>query len=135
MRRTDALLALEMANDLEFYELAALDRPGFSRARGVGMTVIPCMKLKDVFGEERVDGYKEKKEKQRVWEVSAGVSVGYSEDMNPLENWEAHGMVCPYEHCIENSPLKRGELSCPLWGHNCPGGAKQVSTCFSEEAV
>ncbi|MEM2959701.1 MAG: hypothetical protein QW261_15475 [Candidatus Jordarchaeaceae archaeon] len=36
-----------------------------------------------------------------------------------------------YEHCIENMPLtmERTGESCPLFGHNCPGGEEQVAAC------
>ena len=59
------------------------------------------------------------------------VSLGYSEDLDFNEDWQKEGLACGYEHCIENFPLeeKRSKKSCPLFGHNCPGGVKQVKEC------
>jgi len=45
--------------------------------------------------------------------------------------WEEMGMFCRWEHCIEMMTLrdKRDENSCPIFGHDCPGGPKQVREC------
>jgi len=61
-------------------------------------------------------------------------SVGYSLNLSPNEDWEAQGLSCRFEHCIERMPLKRerGDGSCSVWGHECPGGPEQVSICKSE---
>lgn len=32
-------------------------------------------------------------------------NLGYSLSFEPNENWEAQGLICQYEHCIENMPL------------------------------
>ena len=43
--------------------------------------------------------------------------------------------MCAWEHCIEYMPLDREELSCPIFGHNCPGGLAQVSICKENEEM
>ncbi len=49
----------------------------------------------------------------------------------PMEDYAKKGLFCEYEYCIEEMPLmeERGGLSCPVWGHNCPGGKERVKTC------
>jgi hypothetical protein len=58
-------------------------------------------------------------------------SVGYAKDFSANRDYRAMGLTCPYEHCIENMPLGEGpsEGSCPVFGHDCPGGPKMVRTC------
>jgi len=38
---------------------------------------------------------------------------------------------CPWEHCIELFPLPKVRTpgSCPVFGHNCPGGERQAVLC------
>lgn len=62
-----------------------------------------------------------------------GLSLGYSLNLAPNEEWEAQGLACPFEHCIERMPLKTEtwEGSCPLFGHDCPGGTEQANICKS----
>lgn len=49
-------------------------------------------------------------------------SIGYSIDLSPNLNYEKHGLLCEWEHCIELMPLtaRRTKRSCPVFGHNCP---------------
>ena len=48
----------------------------------------------------------------------------------PMEDYAKKGLFCEYEYCIEEMPLEdRGESSCPVFGHNCPGGKERVKTC------
>ena len=58
-------------------------------------------------------------------------SVGYSIDFSPNLDYEKHGLLCEWEHCIEWMPLteETTDLSCPVFGHNCPGGPEKVSEC------
>jgi hypothetical protein len=67
---------------------------------------------------------------RREWTREHG-PIGYSENMEPLEDWKEKGMTCPYEHCIERSPLRleQHEGSCPVYGHDCPGGASKARAC------
>lgn len=64
-------------------------------------------------------------------ELNKSFSVGYSIDFCKNENYEEHGLLCEWEHCIEWLPLteKDTELSCPVFGHNCPGGETKVTEC------
>ncbi len=64
-------------------------------------------------------------------ELNGSFSIGYSIDFSPNLDYEKHGLICEYEHCIEWMPLReeRTEHSCPVLGHNCPGGIDKISKC------
>ena len=60
------------------------------------------------------------------------VMTGYSEDFTPNESWEEQGLLCEWEHCIDN--MYRPEFFfnkdvCPVFGRTCPGGVKQADRC------
>jgi len=66
-------------------------------------------------------------------EICLYAKCGYSRCFEPNPHWKEQGGVCMYEHCIENMPLLiNGENSCPIFGHDCPGGKLQVSKCKTE---
>jgi hypothetical protein len=69
-----------------------------------------------------------------VERLNDSVALGFSIDFSPNEQWVEQGLICQYEHCIEHMPLRqeRGNGSCPVFGHDCPGGVAQVQTCKSE---
>ena len=60
--------------------------------------------------------------------------IGFSEDTRPKEDWRESGLVCPYEHRIDEAPTSGGVWRCPVFGHDCPGGPAQVERC-DDEAV
>jgi Domain of unknown function (DUF4145) len=61
--------------------------------------------------------------------------VGYSLNFAPNLDFEDQGLVCEFEHCIENMPLRNeSDDACPMWGHDCPGGRRRVATCPAAEA-
>lgn len=89
-------------------------------------------------------------------------TCGYSFCFEPNERWKEQGGMCQYEHCIENMEIYEEEgqkcielgwitkdgypdinryiatygnsgKSCPIFGHDCPGGEKQVLECVDEE--
>jgi len=62
------------------------------------------------------------------------LALGYSLNLAPNEKWGAEGLICQFGHCIERMPLRSegGERSCPVFGHDCPGGTRQVKACKSE---
>ena len=64
-------------------------------------------------------------------ELNKTFSVGYSVDFSPNTDYAKHGLICEWEHCIEWMPLteESTKYSCPVFGHNCPGGAEKVSKC------
>jgi hypothetical protein len=64
-------------------------------------------------------------------ELNHSFSIGYSIDFSPNLEYEKHDLICEWEHCIERMPLikNRTKLSCPVFGHNCPGGLEKVSVC------
>ncbi|MFF1822723.1 hypothetical protein ACFVWG_35815 [Kribbella sp. NPDC058245] len=37
--------------------------------------------------------------------------LGYSLNFNPNENWEEFGLICKYEHCIENMSLPKTSMA------------------------
>jgi hypothetical protein len=58
-------------------------------------------------------------------------AIGYSTDYAPNEQWEEQGLLCRWEHCIENMPYlaEDNPLRCPLFGHCCPGGVQEAISC------
>ena len=73
---------------------------------------------------------------QTYWKdcnICKWAKCGYSKCRAPNEKWKEQGGACKYEHCIESMPLIGGKSACPVYGHNCPGGAKQVLECVRIE--
>ena len=70
---------------------------------------------------------------QLAHELEESFPVGYSINFTPVENYEDHGLMCEWEHCIEHMPLAdpKTDLSCPVFGHDCPGGKSLSLTCRS----
>lgn len=69
-------------------------------------------------------------EKWKDCEICLYAKCGYSRCYEPNPKWKEQGGICMYEHCIENMPLHlNGENSCPIFGHDCPGGKLQVLKC------
>ena len=67
--------------------------------------------------------------------LNRSFGVGYSLNFAPNLDFEEQGLVCEYEHCIENMPLRDGsEDSCPVWGHDCPAGRRRIVTCPAAQA-
>lgn len=64
-------------------------------------------------------------------ELNRTFSIGYSIDFSPNLDYEKQGLICEWEHCIEWMPLteERTGFSCPVFGHNCPGGVEKISEC------
>ncbi|HEY9833545.1 MAG TPA: DUF4145 domain-containing protein [Stenomitos sp.] len=58
-------------------------------------------------------------------------SFGYSVNFKPNKDYAKQGLTCAWEHCIELFPIQeeRGELSCHVFGHDCPGGVKAKKVC------
>jgi len=56
---------------------------------------------------------------------------GYTKYFGFNPNWKKQKALCGYEHCIELMYIgaKRTKKSCPLFGHNCPGGKAMVDKC------
>ncbi len=61
--------------------------------------------------------------------------MGYVLDFSPRADYKQRGQCCPYEHCIELMGMSHAptERSCPLFGHDCPGGTTQVEACKRTE--
>jgi hypothetical protein len=60
-------------------------------------------------------------------------AVGYVPKYEPLEDYAEYELTCPWEHCIELMPLPllwhSQIMSCPIFGHCCPGGVQQAQAC------
>jgi hypothetical protein len=67
-------------------------------------------------------------------ELNQSFAIGYSIDFSPNLDFERHGLLCEWEHCIEHMPLEEEptELSCKVFGHNCPGGLNKTAVCKKE---
>lgn len=63
--------------------------------------------------------------------LNKGFSVGWSLNFRANPNFREQGLLCEWEHCVEYLPLQRhrNELSCPVWGHDCPGGIEVAKAC------
>ena len=58
---------------------------------------------------------------------------GYTKEFGFNKDWKKQNAICGYEHCIELMPLESpSDKSCPIFGHNCPGGKEMVSKCQME---
>jgi hypothetical protein len=64
-------------------------------------------------------------------QLNRSFPTGYSVNLLPNEKFPEHGLVCEWEHCIEQMPLgeEETELSCRVFGHDCPGGAQVRRQC------
>lgn len=64
-------------------------------------------------------------------ELSHSFSIGYSINFQPNSDYEEHGLLCEWEHCVEHFPLreKGDDRSCPVFGHDCPGGIGTRTKC------
>lgn len=63
--------------------------------------------------------------------LSESFSLGYSINFQPNSNYKEQGLLCEWEHCIENFPLRgeRDNRSCHVFGHDCPGGIGTRTAC------
>ena len=63
--------------------------------------------------------------------LDSSFSLGYSINLKPNKNYAKQGLACAWEHCVEFSPIQeeQGELSCHVFGHDCPGGIKARKAC------
>ena len=57
--------------------------------------------------------------------------TGYSLNFFPNTGYEGQCLLCEWEHCIEEMPIAEEptDLSCPAFGHNCPGGLEVRGKC------
>ena len=57
--------------------------------------------------------------------------TGYSLNFFPNAGYEEQRLLCAWEHCIEEMPLTEEptDLSCPAFGHDCPGGLDARENC------
>lgn len=71
-------------------------------------------------------------EKKKTYKDFGNVTLGESEDFTPNELWEEQGLICEWEHCIENMALVTvlwSRYKCPVFGHKCPGKKEQIVKC------
>lgn len=56
---------------------------------------------------------------------------GYSLKISPNDRYKEQGLLCEWEHCVEVMPVTEEdtELSCPVFGHDCPGGLSVRRKC------
>lgn len=64
-------------------------------------------------------------------ELSHSFSVGHSINFQPNSDYKEQGLLCEWEHCIEHFPVReeRDDISCPVFGHDCPGGIGTRTKC------
>ncbi len=58
-------------------------------------------------------------------------AVGYSINLTRNKAYKEQGLLCEWEHCVERFPLSDPprQLSCPVFGHDCPGGMVARQAC------
>lgn len=63
--------------------------------------------------------------------LSKSFSIGYIPNFNINKDYKEQGLICEWEHCIEFQPIKSkpDELSCKIFGHDCPGGKETCKKC------
>ena len=63
--------------------------------------------------------------------LNKSFSVGYSINFDSNKDYVQQGLFCEWEHCVEHFPLEeeKTELSCPVFGHDCPGGVEARKPC------
>ena len=63
--------------------------------------------------------------------LNKNFAVGYSINFGSNSEYLQQGLLCEWEHCVEHFPLEEEEteLSCPVFGHNCPGGIEARVPC------
>ena len=56
---------------------------------------------------------------------------GYSVNCFPNAEYKEQGLLCEWEHCIEQMRLSEEptDLTCPTFGHDCPGGIASRKSC------
>lgn len=56
---------------------------------------------------------------------------GHSRLTKPNPHWRKLHGICRYEHCIEtqHAGMENTPKSCPIFGHDCPGGARSAAAC------
>jgi hypothetical protein len=57
--------------------------------------------------------------------------LGYSINFFPNTSYKDQGLVCEWEHCIENMGIveEPTDVSCEVFGHDCPGGVAIREDC------
>jgi len=78
-------------------------------------------------------GTEDYEEAKKKYQSKFSEPPGYNKVVeNP--DWREMGLFCEWEHCIEMMLLRchRDENSCPIFGHDCPGGPKRTRKCVVE---
>lgn len=106
------------------------DEAIISHEQGEALLTIVNLCNKAIHGAQVTDG--EAREIILITErLNNSFSTGYSINLDANNDYAKHGLHCEYEHCIENSPIgeEETEVSCPVFGHDCPGGKELVNSC------
>lgn len=63
--------------------------------------------------------------------LNKSFSVGYSINFDSNKDYAQQGLFCEWEHCVEHFPPEEEKtgLSCPVFGHDCPGGIEARKPC------
>ena len=112
-----------------FYILTLLKNGRISKEQGKALQTVVNMCNKAVHGAQV--------SKEEAGEIillterlNKSFAVGYSINFCKNKDYSKQGLICEWEHCIEHFPLKeKSELSCPVFGHDCPGGLGIRNNC------
>jgi len=131
LRLAASSLKLPVRRDTLFEIIEALPKEGvlsFEQVTALRKIIDMCNKA--IHGYE-ISTVEAREIIQLTEDLNKSFPVGYSIDFSPNENYEKQKLLCEWEHCIEHMPLKQRTTiqSCPIFGHNCPGGSDKVSKC------
>ena len=152
MVATDHVLALAALRiEIEKKLRVAAIQLGFSSRKPVStIALLQFLTRKEVLRNEQIEAIRQiqklcnlavhgyevsKDDAEQIIELAEKLnesfSIGYSINFNPNPDYEEQGLMCPWQHCIEQTPLRpeNSETSCPIFGHDCPGGIEQVKVC------
>lgn len=127
-------LPIERSYELRSIIDALKDEDVLSSEQVVALRKIIDMCNKAIHGYE-VSPIEAREIVQLTEDLNKSFHVGYSINFTPNKDYKEQSLICEWEHCIEHMPLKqrRTDKSCPIFGHDCPGGTDKVSKCHKNQ--
>lgn len=116
----------------KFYISLLLKKEIISHEQGEALQTIVNMCNKAIHGAQV-----SKKEAREIISLTERLNksffVGYSINFETNKDYSQQGLLCEWEHCVEHFPIEEEtELSCPVFGHDCPGGVEVRGSCDKE---
>ena len=113
----------------KFYIITLLKNGRISKDQGKALMSIVEICNKAVHGVQ-VSKEEAKEIIMLTERLNKNFSVGYSVNFERNRGYREQGLLCEWEHCGEHFPLReKSKLSCPVFGHDCPGGLEAKNQC------